>query len=369
MANPRIPAELQAIFLASNRGEEVHKPPPSKSAFRVFKSAFKAGINRLKIRKDSKASRSASIRTAASSTPSTAFTNDEDAHREEAQSQWLAVCSPQAWVQAVLPERGYSTDCIRAMTTAYMTQPTELQLASFDTKTVALTTSETPDHAVHSSLREIMSCGISLNACNVHGETLMHKACRLGYHHVLQVFIELGAELHICDDQGRTLLHATCWGARPSFQTFRLLMMHAPELLFMADARGACPLDYVQKSHYEFWLDFLQDNVERFWPAARNSGLSDRARGKPNTIPIPIPDDALSCDLAQMVASGRMEPDEALLITTSPASVATSCDESESTFLTDEEESQGDEEFWLDDDESLMDELDDLLAQYGRARY
>ena len=31
---PRIPLELQSIFLASNRGEEVHKPP--KSAFRVF---------------------------------------------------------------------------------------------------------------------------------------------------------------------------------------------------------------------------------------------------------------------------------------------------------------------------------------------
>ena len=364
MANPRIPAELQAIFLASNRGEEVHKPPPSKSAFRVFKSAFKAGINRLKVRKDKKAARSASI----SSIPSTVFTSDEDAHQQEVQSNWLTVCSPQAWAQAVLPERGYSTGRVHAVTTAYMTQPTELQLASFDTKTVALSTSDKLDHAVDFSLREIMSCGISLNACNVHGETLMHKACRLGYHHVLQVFIDLGAELHVCDDQGRTLMHAACWGARPSFQTFRLLMLHAPELLFMADARGACPLDYVQKSHYEFWLDFLQDNEERFWPAARDSGLSDRARGKPNTIPIPTPVNALSCELAQMVASGRMEPDEALLVTTSLGSAASSHDESESTFLTDDE-SDSDKDNWLDDDDSLIEELDGLLAQYGRARY
>jgi hypothetical protein len=34
--NDRIPAALQAIFLASNGGEEVHVPPPSNAAFKVF---------------------------------------------------------------------------------------------------------------------------------------------------------------------------------------------------------------------------------------------------------------------------------------------------------------------------------------------
>lgn len=32
----RIPVELQAVFLASNRGEEVHTPPPNSIAFRYF---------------------------------------------------------------------------------------------------------------------------------------------------------------------------------------------------------------------------------------------------------------------------------------------------------------------------------------------
>jgi hypothetical protein len=32
----RIPASLQAVFLASNRGHEVHTPPPRKVAFKVF---------------------------------------------------------------------------------------------------------------------------------------------------------------------------------------------------------------------------------------------------------------------------------------------------------------------------------------------
>jgi len=32
----RIPAALQAVFLASNRGKDVHKPPPEKVANKVF---------------------------------------------------------------------------------------------------------------------------------------------------------------------------------------------------------------------------------------------------------------------------------------------------------------------------------------------
>ena len=371
MSKPRIPADLQAIFLASNQGDEVDKPPPSKSAFRVFKSAFKAGINRFKGRKESKVPRSASMCTVSSipsTVPSTVFTSDDDAHHQEAQSNWLTLCSPQAWLQAVLPKLGYKTDRIQTVDTAYMTQPTELQLASYDTKTVALSTSsDTLDPAVDASLREILSCGISLNACDVNGETLMHKVCRLGHHHVLQVFIDLGAELRVCDAQGRTLLHAACWGARPSFQTFRLLMLHAPELLFMEDCRGACPLEYVQKNHHEFWLDFLQDNKDRFWPVGKDPGLSDRARGKPNSLPILTPVGALSCELAQMVTSGRMEPDEVLLFATSRESVATSHHESGSTLLTDDE-SDGEEDSWFELDAGLMEELNELLTKYGRAR-
>jgi hypothetical protein len=34
--NTRIPLALQAVFLASNRGNEVHQPPPDNSASKVF---------------------------------------------------------------------------------------------------------------------------------------------------------------------------------------------------------------------------------------------------------------------------------------------------------------------------------------------
>ena len=32
----RIPQTLQAVFLASNRGNDVHKPPPKQVAFKTF---------------------------------------------------------------------------------------------------------------------------------------------------------------------------------------------------------------------------------------------------------------------------------------------------------------------------------------------
>jgi hypothetical protein len=32
----RIPASLQAVFLASNRGSDVHAPPPERVAYKVF---------------------------------------------------------------------------------------------------------------------------------------------------------------------------------------------------------------------------------------------------------------------------------------------------------------------------------------------
>lgn len=42
----RIPVALQAVFLASNRGEEVNTPPPGNVAFRMFQSMFQRNNNK-----------------------------------------------------------------------------------------------------------------------------------------------------------------------------------------------------------------------------------------------------------------------------------------------------------------------------------
>lgn len=38
--NQRIPTSLQAVFLASNRGNSVHKPPPGKAASTTFRRSW-----------------------------------------------------------------------------------------------------------------------------------------------------------------------------------------------------------------------------------------------------------------------------------------------------------------------------------------
>lgn len=355
----RIPADLQAIFLASNRGEEVHKPPPS--AFRTFKKAFSKPFKRFQIRKNNKtprSPRSPSSCTASSSFPSSLEFGDCELSHQGYNDQVNTQLTPQAWAEEVLPGRGYSTVHISAVATAYRNVPTELQLASFNAKTVALATCKRLDQV--GPLRDILSCGISLNACNIHGETLMHKACRLGYHHILEVFIDLGAELRVCDAQGRTLMHDCCFGTRPSFQTFSLLMRHAPDLLFMADVRGACPLDYVRKDHYDFWIDYLDAHINRFWPCcAEIVGMHSKASCARNSRPIPNPANALTCDLASLVAAGRMKPDEALFLMRESTSSSDGDDCSLSDHEDDDDSDDDESEcsFCLEDETELCEEL------------
>ena len=87
----------------------------------------------------------------------------------------------------------------------------------------------------------------------------------------------------------------------------------------MLDCRGAAPLSYVKKENYQKWIDFLDSRKERFWPA-RDIATEGEERPPPLTlrpphsIPIPDPVHALPLEVAAMVASGRMEPEEAIYL-------------------------------------------------------
>ena len=39
--NPRIPFSLQAIFMASNQGQEVHEPPADRTAIKVYRRVWR----------------------------------------------------------------------------------------------------------------------------------------------------------------------------------------------------------------------------------------------------------------------------------------------------------------------------------------
>jgi Ankyrin repeats (many copies) len=141
--------------------------------------------------------------------------------------------------------------------------------------------------------------------------------CRLGSLELLQVMLDAGCDVQISDDYGRTPLHDACWAAEPALDVVQLLLDQDPRLLFMVDARGAVPLSYVQNQHYSVWIEFLSSHKEVFWPHRPSRDRQDPpplTLMAPHSRPVRDPDNALSLDLARMVASGRLSPEEVAML-------------------------------------------------------
>jgi hypothetical protein len=97
----------------------------------------------------------------------------------------------------------------------------------------------------------------ALNACNVHGESIMNIVCRRDDTALLDYVLSQGASLHVRDDYGKTPMHEACWSRDPNFTMLKRLLKEAPELLFAQDRRGFFPLDYVPKDSWKDWNEFL----------------------------------------------------------------------------------------------------------------
>jgi Ankyrin repeats (many copies) len=141
--------------------------------------------------------------------------------------------------------------------------------------------------------------------------------CRLGSLELLQVMLDAGCDVQISDDYGRTPLHDACWAAEPALDVVQLLLDQDPRLLFMVDARGAVPLSYVQNQHFSIWIEFLSSHKEVFWPHRPSRDRQDPpplTLLAPHSRPVRDPDNALSLDLARMVASGRLSPEEVAML-------------------------------------------------------
>jgi len=94
---------------------------------------------------------------------------------------------------------------------------------------------------------------------NAHGETLLHLACRMGSHAVVDRLLQQDIQLPtlVLDGQGRNPLHSVCLAMNScgadnksnsfSFlQTLRFLLRHTPTLLLYIDPQGKTPLEYLQ---------------------------------------------------------------------------------------------------------------------------
>jgi ankyrin repeat protein len=222
--------------------------------------------------------------------------------------------TPQAFLDKVLEERGYTTKKYSSLEGGYYCRPTPLQQASYGSRVnLAIRAGDTM------LLRRLLDSGLSPNPCNNYGESLVHMVCRRGDHRLLGIMLEAGCSLQVTDDYGRTPLHDACWRADPSFDTVKLILDSDRHLLHLLDCRGAAPLSYVKKENYSRWINFLQTNVDMFWPR-RDIGTEGEERPppltmrQPHSLPIPDPGHALPLEVAAMVSNGRMEPEEAVFL-------------------------------------------------------
>lgn len=113
--------------------------------------------------------------------------------------------------------------------------------------------------------------GRSLSCCNRYGETLLHMACRRGYHSVVSYLVlEASVPIRVADDCGRNVLHDAFWNRNTQYEIVDLLIRLDPILLFSCDNRGYTPFSYARKEHWPVWRQFLWDRREHMKIALEN---------------------------------------------------------------------------------------------------
>lgn len=271
----------------------------------------------------------------------------------------------QDYLDNLLSSRGYRPKKLGAISLGYRPNPpTPLQLASFGyavcstTTKAALRPTKIKDFEGGAArLSALLRAGLSPNPTNKFGESPFFVACKHGSYSLVEAFVNAGAEVHVADGFGRTPLHYAAWADPPSMKAVRLLLDKRKKgcdagpdddkdstddnarLLYVTDAHGKTPLDFVGTNHHGMWIEFLEGIKDEYWPVQeRNESSSDQRnvgevgveyfpssrwksrRGTDNVSnfsaldrnnDIPDPQNALPLELAQKVANGHMMPQEA----------------------------------------------------------
>lgn len=247
---------------------------------------------------------------------------------------------------------------MESLKTSYSKSPSPLQKASYDVYLIGLVRKNDIEN-----FKQIVESGISPNACNDYKESIVHTVCRRSRKEMLESLLEHGATLQVCDDYGRTPLHDTCWAPEPALDVAQVVIKADARMLHMIDARGHAPLNYVRKEHWGDWINFLEEKKDDFWPVQEGTEeeVGDSTIEADSATTIPDPKNALSLDLAKMVAAGRLTPEEARFLASDET-----YDDSDSEFDDDDEYSENDEDDLdsdddddNDDDEFSEDDFDD----------
>ena len=178
--------------------------------------------------------------------------------------------SPADFVKKCFVEWGISIEPTRDAT--YFLKATPDRIAAYNRDLLA--TVRQQDMA---KLQRLHEEGKVKNACNTFGESLLHLACRKGLTEVVKFLCAKPdgprLSLFVHDDYGRTVMHDACWTVRPQWPLVEFLLEHAPQLLACSDVRGHIPLDYVPKSDWKEWRDFLVERQDKLktWMASASS--------------------------------------------------------------------------------------------------
>lgn len=194
------------------------------------------------------------------------------------------------------------------------------------------------DHNDEEGLESCLLAGIHSNPCNEYNHSILHRICNLGNVALLDVLLENSDGYKVvqtADDFGRTPLHEACSSPKePSFTVIETLLMHDPHLFYMSDASGILPLELVEPEYWYDYLQFLQNHIDRYWPSLVRSTARRRGGASPETEPTLVPEvlspppplalekpgsripcepaQPLTVELAWMVSSGVIEPEEAV---------------------------------------------------------
>jgi hypothetical protein len=114
-------------------------------------------------------------------------------------------------------------------------------------------------------VKQLAGMGRGMDACNKHGESIVHISCRRGHVELLRFLLENGGQVDTCDDLGRTPLHDACWAKTPVFECVVIILERNLGLLRVVDCRGASPLQYVKREHWTLWRQFFDMKKEQYW--------------------------------------------------------------------------------------------------------
>ena len=265
----------------------------------------------------------------------------------------MPIMSPQTYLDAMIRSQGYSTRKFHTRQSAYQNKPTLLQQATYHVHLINVV--KAYDYGL---LDSILATGVSPNPCNTFGESLVHMVSRRGDAKALHIMIEHGCSVQVADDYGRTPLHDCCRAIEPAFDVAEYILEIDVRLMHMTDCRGATPLSYVRKEHWAFWIEFLENKKEIFWP--KRDLANDGEQEPPalamlgaSTQPLATPANELTLELADIVVSGKMQPEEAKFLQYDQGD-GDACDSSDDDGSEDDDSNNGSDDSGSSFDEGEM---------------